>query len=327
MALHGGEVLEALAVEDEPFLPVDRPTGGDRFYVALTTAAASVSLIVVGATTVFLVDKARPALSATGIWDFFTTSIWNPSTKRFGVLGLLEGTMIIAAIAMVIAVPAGIAMALFINEYAPAWLRRPLTSMIDLLAALPSLIFGMWGFFALQGHLVPVAHFLATRLSVVPFLRTPDGETLTQSSFIAGVVVGIMTLPIVTSVSRDVMAQCPREQCEGALALGGTRWGMVRAVILPFSRSGIVGASLLGFGRALGETIAVALLIVLVFRANTHVLTTGAGSVAAHIATSFGEAQPIEVSALVAAGLALFLLTFAVNFLARLIVNRAAPQS
>jgi phosphate transport system permease protein len=322
MAVHGGEVLPS-AFEDEPQIPVDRPTGGDRVYVFLTTAAASVSLLIVGATTFFLVKEARPALNASGVWNFFTTSIWNPSAGRFGVYGLLVGTMIIAAIAMVVAVPFGVAMALFINEYAPAWLRRPLTSMIDLLAALPSLIFGMWGFFALQDHLVPVAHFFSTRLAIVPFLRS-DGESLTQSSFIAGVVVGIMIVPIITSVSRDVMAQCPREQCEGALALGGTRWGMVRAVILPFARSGIVGASLLGFGRALGETIAIALIIVISFQANTHVLTTGGGSIAAHIATAFGEAQKLERSALVAAGLALFLLTFAVNFLARLIVNRAA---
>jgi phosphate transport system permease protein len=132
-----------------------------------------------------------------------------------------------------------------------------------------------------------------------------------------------MILPIITSVSRDVMAQVPREQCEGALALGGTRWGMIREVILPFGRSGIVGAALLGFGRALGETIAVALVVSLVYKANTHVLELGGGSVAALIATRFGEAESIERSGLVAAGLALFLLTFAVNLGARRIVARA----
>jgi phosphate transport system permease protein len=311
--------------EDVPFTPVDTPTGGDRAYVSLATAAASVSLIIVGATTFYLIDKARPALSAAGLWDFFTTSVWNPSVGRFGVLGLMIGTTIIAAIAMFIAVPLGVSMALFINEYAPGKLRGPLTSMIDLLAALPSLIFGMWAFFALQEHLTPIAHFLSTRLAVVPFLRA-DNQSLTQSSFIAGVVVAIMTLPIITSVSRDVMAQVPREQCEGALALGSTRWAMIRSVVLPYARSGIVGASLLGFGRALGETIAVALVISIQFRANTHILTTGGGSIAAHIATAFGEAGPLERSALVAAGLALFLLTFAVNFLARLIVVRTVGE-
>ncbi len=163
---------------------------------------------------------------------------------------------------------------------------------------------------------------------MLPFLKL--GQTVGQaddvvgSSFIAGVVVALMITPIITSISRDVMAQVPPEQCEGALALGGTRWGMIRDVVLPYSRGGIVGSALLGFGRALGETIAVALLIVPQVQANTHVLKGGASSVAAWIAIHFGEANPLERSALVGAGLALFLLAFVVNFLARLIVGRTA---
>ena len=258
-----------------------------------------------------------------GVWNFFTTSVWNPTVGRFGVLGLIEGTLIIATIALVVAVPLGVAMALFINEYGPTRLRRPLTSLVDLLAALPSLLFGMWGYFALQTHLKKVSAFIATHFGVLPFLRVSRGQGLAESSFIAGVVVAIMILPIITSVSRDVMAQVPREQCEGALALGGTRWGMVREVLLPFARSGIVGASLLGFGRALGETIAVALIISPRVPVNTHVLTAGGGSIAAHIAVHFPEAASLERSALAAAGLALFLLTFVVNFIARAIVNHS----
>ena len=173
------------------------------------------------------------------------------------MLGLLVGTIIIAIIAMVISVPLAIGMAIFINEYAPAAVKRALTSVVDLLAALPSLLFGIWGFFALQDRLVPAAQWISTHLSVIPFFKVPANTALVQSGFDAGVVVALMTLPIITSVSRDVMAQVPRDQCEGALALGGTRWGMIRDVILPFGRSGIVGAALLGFGRALGETIAV----------------------------------------------------------------------
>jgi phosphate transport system permease protein len=169
-----------------------------------------------------------------------------------------------------------------------------------------------------------VSRFLGQHLSVLPFLKIDDQATLVGSSFIAGFVVALMALPIITSVTRDVMAQAPREQCEGALALGGTRWGMIRSVILPFSRSGIVGASMLGFGRALGETIAVAIIIGSSgVEANHHVLESGASSIAALIATHFGEAGKLEQSGLVAAGLALFLLTFAVNFFARLIVKRA----
>ncbi len=310
---------------DIPVRPMTQRTTGDRIFRVIATAATSVSLGIVAITFIFLVNGSRPALESAGIWDFFTTSVWNPTVGKFGVLGLLEGTMIIALIAMVIALPLALGMALFINEYAPARLRKVLTSVIDLLAALPSLLFGIWGFAALQNQLVPIAGFLSDHLSVLPFfkLSEPDAN-LAQSGFIAGVVVGMMITPIITSVSRDVMAQVPREQCEGALALGGTRWGMIREVILPYGRNGIVGAALLGFGRALGETIAVALVISLVFEANTHVLERGAGSIAALIAVRFGEAGSLERSALIAAGLALFLLTLVVSLIARRIVARSA---
>jgi phosphate transport system permease protein len=325
MVVDSSSLLVATDLDDVPFTPVDRHTGGDRTYAAIATAAASVSLIIVGATAIFLFTTARPALSAAGPLSFFTQSIWNPTVGRFGVLGLLIGTVIISTIAMVLAVPAGVGMALFINEYAPSWLKRPLTSMIDLLAALPSLLFGMWALFALKDHLTPIAHFLSSRLAVVPFLRAGN-ESLTGSSFIAGVVLAIMTMPIVCSVSRDVMAQVPRGQCEGALALGGTRWGMIRSVILPFARNGIVGASLLGFGRALGETIAVALIISPHIQANGRILTEGGGSIAAFIAIHFGEAASLERSALAAAGLALFILTFLVSYLARVVVGKAVGK-
>jgi phosphate transport system permease protein len=328
LVVEGGGVLTspewADAGEEVPIRPVTRATKGDRIFRGIATAATSVCLVIVGMTFVFLVNESRPALESAGIVDFFTTSVWNPTVGEFGVLGLLEGTLIISSIAMIVGVPLALAMALFINEYAPAGLRRPLTSIVDLLAALPSLLFGMWGFFALQGQLEPVAKFLTDHFSALPFfeLSRPDA-TLAQSSFVAGVVVGIMILPIVTSVSRDVMAQVPREQCEGALALGGTRWGMIREVILPYGRNGIVGASLLGFGRALGETIAVALIVSPIFKVNTHILESGAGTIAAMIAVRFGEAGELERSGLIACGLALFLLTLVVSLVARRIVARS----
>jgi len=319
----GDGAIATMEAADVPSTPQFNPTPGDRVFRGLATGAASVSLVIVGATLWFLVDKSRPAFASSGIWNFFTTSIWNPGVGHFGVLGLIEGTLIIAAIAMAIGVPLGVAMALFINEYAPARVRAILTTAIDLLAALPSLLFGMWGLYVLQDHLVPVSRFLSSHLSVLPFLKL-DSTEVVQSSFIAGCVLAIMITPIVTAVSRDVMAQVPREQCEGALALGGTRWGMIRDVILPYARGGIVGSALLGFGRALGETIAVAILIAPQIQANTHILKGGASSVAAYIAIHFGEANDLERSGLVAAGLALFLLAFAVNFLARVIVKRTA---
>jgi phosphate transport system permease protein len=312
---------------DVPSTPTSRPTPGDRVFRGLATGATSVSLIIVAMALIFLINGAWPALSKTGIIDFLTTNIWNPSAGHFGVLGLLIGTVIIASIAMVVAVPMAICMALFINEYAPAPIARFLTSVVDLLAALPSILFGAWALFAFQDRLVPAARWMSDHLSAIPIfsLSRPDAA-LVQSSFVAGIVVALMTIPIITSVSRDVMAQVPREQCEGALALGGTRWGMIRDVILPFGRNGIVGAALLGFGRALGETIAVALLISISFKANFHILERGAGSVAALIATKFGEAGTLERSGLVAVGLALFLLTLGVNLGARRIVGRASWQ-
>jgi phosphate transport system permease protein len=312
---------------DVPMRPARLRTRGDRTFIGLATAATSVSLVIIVVTFFFLVDKARPAFAKTGVIHFFTTSVWNPFAGRFGVAGLLEGTLVIALIAVVVGVPFGVSMALFINEYAPGVLRRPLTSVIDLLAALPSILFGMWGGRALAPRLAPVAKFLSNHLSVLPFFRTTNSQALVNSSFIAGVVVGIMIVPIVASVSRDVMAQAPREQCEGALALGGTRWGMIREVILPFARSGIVGGALLGFGRALGETIAVALIISPTVLFNGHILTTGAGSIAAYIAIHFGEATDLERSGLVAIGLALFMLTLVVNLIARVVVRRSAYVS
>ena len=283
------------------------------------------SLVIVGATLFFLVDQSRPAFRSAGIWNFFTTSVWNPGVGHFGVArvdrrnadhrhhrhgargaaGRRDG-------------------AVHQRVRAGTSVRAILTSAIDLLAALPSLLFGIWGLKVLQAHLVPVSHFIAGHLSVVPFLRLHDGDTVVGSSFIAGVVVALMITPIITSVTRDVMAQVPREQCEGALALGGTRWGMIRDVILPFARGGIVGGALLGFGRAIGETVAIAVVIASpLAEANTHILKGGAASIASFIAIHFGEADSVERSGLIAAGLALFILSFAVNFLARLIVRRA----
>lgn len=298
-------------------------TTGDRVFRTVCACAAAVSLLIIGGTALFLGIKSVPALQETGVKDFFTTSIWNPSIGKFGVLGTLLNTVIIAVVALVIAVPLALGLALFINEYAPTRIRRFLTSAVDLLAALPSLIFGMWGLFALQSTLVGVAVWLNDHLDALPFFRLSEpGAGMMQSMFIVGSVVALMIVPIITSVSRDVMAQCPRSQCEAALALGGSRWGMIRDVLLPFGKAGITGAVLLGFGRALGETIAVAILISFVIDVNPHILESGGGSIASLIAIKFPEAQNLEISALIAAGLALFAMTLVVNLGARAIVRR-----
>jgi phosphate transport system permease protein len=323
--------LRELGIIDEPRTPTPNLSAGDVLFRRVATGGASVCLVVVGATFVFLLWQARTALGAVGPLKFFTDSAWSPSEEKLGVAGLLLGTFIIASVALMVAVPMALGMALFINEYAPRRVRLVLTSAVDLLAAVPSLIYGIWGLYALQPALIPFARWMAEHLSAIPIFRVKTADVdlsfLASSGFIAGVLVGLMIVPIITSVSRDVMAQVPRELCEGALALGGTRWGMIRSVILPFGRSGIVGATMLGFGRALGETIAVAFIVDLKFDVNWNVLTHGGGSVAALIVTKFPEANEFEQSGLVAAGLALFMVTFAVNFVSRTVVRRSGRMA
>ena len=315
---------ESAAFDDVP-RPLPRSwTRGDRVFRSISGLAAATCLAAMGTAAVFLTVKALPALQESGLLDFVGTSDWRPSDGSFGVWGYIVNTVLIASVALSVAVPLALGLALFINEYAPGRIRRVLTSAVDLLAAIPSLIFGMWGFFALQGPLTGVAEFLSSHLNALPFLRLTSPESsVSQSTFIAGTVVAFMSMPIITSVSRDVMAQVPRVQCEGALALGGSRWGMIRDVVLPFGRSGIVGSILLGFGRALGETIAVVLVITVIDQPNLHILEQGSGSISALIATKFGEASGLEISGLIAAGLALFVLTLGVNLVARAIVARS----
>jgi phosphate transport system permease protein len=312
---------------DEPRRPDELRSFGDRLYTGIATACATVSLVIVGMTFVFLLWQSKDVFKAVSPWAFLTKSSWNAGNNLFGVGGLILGTFLIAIIALAVAAPVSIAMALFINEYAPRRLRTVLTSVIDLLAAIPSLIFGFWGFFALMPRATPLARFVSEHLSAIPLFRVDSSNPdFKQSGFVAGLVVGIMIIPIIASVSRDVMSQVPRELCEGALALGGTRWGMIREVVLPFGRSGIVGAALLGLGRALGETIAVALIISFKDHVQWQVLEKGAGAVAALIVTRFGEASGPERSGLIAAGLALFGVTFAVNYVSRRIVARSAKD-
>jgi phosphate transport system permease protein len=310
--------------DDQPRAVVAASTRGDVVFKGITFVVALISFLIVGTTAVFLAWKSRPAFEDNGYWGFLTDSVWNDGTGTFGVGGLLLGTILIASIALLVAIPIALSTAVFVNEYAPGRVRPVLVSLIDLLAAVPSIVFGMWGLFALQNQLTGPARWLGAHLSAIPLFNTDSNPTnLGQSAFIAGCVVGVMIVPIITSVARDVMAQVPRELCEGALALGGSRWGMVREVVLPFGAPGIVGAVLLGFGRALGETIAVAIIIALVYPVNTQVLTQGAGSIAALIAIRFAESDARGISALIAAGLALFVMTLFVNGVARVIVSRS----
>jgi phosphate transport system permease protein len=281
-------------------------------------------LVIIVGIVYYLVSKSGDAWRFQGL-KMLTSFKWAPRglPPSFGFLGWLIGSVIIAVVALVVALPISIATALAINEYAPRGLRRWLTSLVDLLAALPSIVFGLWGLFILDPHLLATTHWIAKYLGFIPIFRT-SGGTLGHSLFEAGLVVAIMIIPIITSISREVMSQTPRDQCEAALALGGTRWGMITDVIFPFSRSGIIGGAMLGLGRALGETIAVSIILSSRDTFSAHILEPGARSISQVIVSEIQGSSNLEQSALVVAGLTLFLVTLAVNLSARAITSRGA---
>ncbi len=300
--------------------PVKR---SDRIFRFTTTAAALASFVVMALIAIFLVKESWPAVSKVGS-KFFTTFEWAPDEGiLYGVGSMLFGTVMIGLIALVLALPISVGTALYINEYAPRRLRGFLVSVIDLLAAVPSLIFGLWGLVFLQPRLQGLAQWLNDYAGGIPIFKATLRGIYGSSIFVAGIILAVMIIPIITSVSRSVMGETPRVHCEAALALGGTRAGMIREVILPFGKSGLVGASMLGLGRALGETIAVALVLSNDFRVPSSFISPGGASVAGTIALKFPEASVNGRSALLGAGLVLFALTLLVNLLARSVVVRS----
>jgi len=298
-------------------------TKSDRIYRGVAQGAGVATLVLLVFIGIFLLLRSSDALQHMGL-GFFTKTEWSPqgNPPTFGILAVIYWTVVIATISLVVAIPLALAIALFLTDFAPRKLRRPLTSLVDLLAAIPSLIYGLWGLFVLQPVLVKFAEFLTNTLNWIPIFRV-SSPTFTSSAFVAGFVVSLMVLPITASVMREVFSQAPPGEREAALALGSTRWDMIRTVVLPFGRGGIIGGSMLGLGRALGETIAVALIISPSFVISPEILKTGSNSVAALIALKFGEASGLSLSALMAAGLTLFVVTLIVNFLASLVVARS----
>jgi phosphate transport system permease protein len=309
---------------DQPRVIAVARTRGDRIFRRTAQGAGVTAFLIMGLIGLFLLLRALPALREANL-GFITEVVWQPDVAdpKFGIAAVMWGTFLIALIALTIAVPLSIATALFLTEYAPRRLRQPLGSMVDLLAAVPSLIYGIWGLFFLQPRLIGVSRFLSTHLGFLPFFKVSNATLLSSSPFIAGVIVSLMVVPICTSVMREVFSQTPPGEKEGALALGSTRWGMIRSVVLPFGRGGIIGGSMLGLGRALGETIAVAIIISPIFAITPRVLETGGNSVASLIALRFGESKDLGLSALMAAGLALFVVTLVVNMFASIVVSRS----
>jgi phosphate transport system permease protein len=310
--------------DDTPRTVTISRTRGDSIFRRISIAAGFSTFVIMALIGTFLLVRAIPAFHLAGL-HFFTEQLWRPDEAHpvFGIAAVLFGTVTLAIIALVFAVPVSIATALFVNEYAPLRVRRPLTGLIDLLAAVPSLIFGLWGLFFLQPQMLGLSRWLSSHLGFIPIFHVTKGAVFASSPFIAGVVLSLMIVPIITSVTREVFSQAPPGEKEGALALGATRWGMIRTVVLPFGRGGIIGGSMLGLGRALGETIAVALILSPAFVVSPHVLQPTGNSVASLIALRFGEAKHNGLSALMAAGLSLFVLTLLVNIAASAVVARS----
>lgn len=303
-----------------------RPTGSDRAFVTTTRIAAIATLLIMGLIGYFLAVGAWPALQQRG-WHFFTEKQWLPETGQYGIAGLLEGTVLVGLFALVVAVPVSFGAALFISEYAPVRVRRALVTLVDLMAAVPAVIYAIWAVVFLQAQLLSVAQWLSAHLgSFLPFMRvkTPESpSSYTSSAFIAGVAVGFVIMPTITSIMREVFAQAPVGEREGAIALGATKWGMIRTVVLPFGRAGIIGGIMLGLGRALGETIVVYALISPIFDFTTHPLQTGTNTIAAHIASRYSESSGNAFAGLLAAGLVLFAFTLVINTAAGIVVSRS----
>jgi phosphate transport system permease protein len=305
------------------------PRRARRFelFRGITTAAAILVLIILGAIAIFLIVKSIPSLSKDQK-NFFTTKVWNPdaSPPLFGIAVLVFGTILSSIIALVVAVPVAVGVAIFIVEYAPKPIAKWLGYLTDMLATVPSVIYGLWGLYFLVPRLQGFQHWLATWFGWIPIFDDPNDRTsvASRSIFVASLVLAIMILPVIAAISREVLRQVDPGLREAALALGATRWELVRTALLPPSRPGIIGAIMLGLGRALGETIAIALILGTSFTVSIKILQPGGNTIAANIATYFGEAGTTGRSALIASGLVLFIMTLLVNTIARTVIYRAA---
>jgi len=307
------------------------PGTGDRIFRAGTRLGAIAVVGVIASVGIFLAVRAYPAL-AVAKFSFFTTQAWEPDIHHFGIGGVLPDTVFIALVAISVSIPISLGLALFVSEIAPHRIQRVLISLVDLMAAVPSVVYALWGLYFLQGHVIGISRWLSTWFGWIPVFKVnganpssplASSSVFSASTFVVGLVVSLMVIPIQCSVMREAFSQAPLGEREAAYALGGNRWGMIRSVVLPFGRGGIIGGTMLGLGRALGETIAVYLIISPIFKVNFHVLQEGGNSISALIALQNGDADSFGISALMAAGLSLFALTLIVNFGASAIVARS----
>lgn len=320
------EPLEHLADSPVRFARIGR--SGDRLFHAASLGANLLIIAIVVFVGVFLLWMALPSLAQDRV-NFLTSREWSVSggQLRFGIAELLWTTVLSSVVAMVIAVPISIGVALFITQYAPRRLAGPLAFVVDLLAAVPSIVFGLWGIIELAPRMQPVSDFLQNELGWIPLFA--PGVSAGGTVLVASVVLAIMIVPIITAISRDIFAQTPTDHTEAALALGATRWEKIRMTVLPYGRSGVISASMLGLGRALGETIAVMIILSTPSQGapfNPSVFA-GGETFASKIANNAQEFDtPAKTGAYIAAGLVLFVVTFAVNALARLIADRTGAR-
>lgn len=311
-----------------------KPRLSDRVFAGIVTSGALSSLLILGLIFFFLTFQGFSVLRSQGL-HFITGSNWqvvqdsagniDPKATEFGIAAMLVGTILSALIAIIVALPISVLSALFLNFYAPPFVKKIMVAVVDLMAAFPSILFGLWGFFILMPSAEYWAKLLHHFLGFIPLFQV-EPPIYTRSPFIAGLVLAIMVIPIITSISREVFGQTPPDRIQAAYALGATRWSMIRAVVLPYGRSGVIGGAMLGLGRAMGETVAVYTVLNVVYQINWHVLLGAGGNVASMILLKFGEAGPEEIKALMAAGLILFVLTLVVNSLADFIVRQSGGK-
>lgn len=303
------------------------PRRSDKVFRGVVTAGGLSSLLLLGLIAIFLSYRGFEVLREEGIgfithadWSITTDDAGNVIDSHFGLAAMLVGTILCSLIAVAIALPVSVFSALFLNFYAPGWLKKLLVTVIDMMAAFPSILFGIWGFLVLMPSVEYWAKLLHKYLGFIPVFDV-QVAVFTRSPFVAGVVLAIMIIPIITSVSREIFSQAPLDRIQAAYALGATRWAMIKAVVIPHGRSGVIGGAMLGLGRAMGETVAVFTVLNIVFQINWQMLLGAGGNVASLIILKFGDASPYEIKALMAAGLILFLLTLVVNGFANLIVK------
>ncbi|MEP9363441.1 phosphate ABC transporter permease subunit PstC [Nocardioides sp. CN2-186] len=303
-----------MSVTAPPGKPVVRM--GDRLFAGTARAAALTIMLALAGVFVFLAIEGVPGLSA-------PEGIYQPASDFWSYVGpLVFGTILAAVVALVIAVPFSIGVALYISHYAPRRIAVPVAYVIDLLAAVPSVVYGLWGGLALAQALKPTIDWTYEHLSFIPFFAGPPSVT-GRTMLTAGIVLAIMVVPITTAIAREVFAQTPLLHEEAAMALGATRWETIRLAVFPYARSGVISAVMLGLGRALGETMAVAMVLSATPVVTLNLISnTNPATIASNIASNYKEASPDKQAVLIATGLVLFAVTFAVNFLARLVISR-----